>query len=151
MPAWAEAIDSLAAVPGYNVSLGAEDFLRILDASRLAHIGHSPNFAPADRTLWELRGRVEGAKEEPALIAASLLGKKLAAGAYCGSYRRARWASWERRAHGGSGAGDRLGDRERGALPGDAGFLRPVRRHPAALAAPHKMKEPTLRADLVQI
>src|SRR4029077_12320478 len=50
-----------------------------------AHIGHSPNFAPADRTLWEFRGRVEGAKEEPALIAASLLGKKLAAGAYCGS------------------------------------------------------------------
>jgi thymidine phosphorylase len=81
----AGAIDSLATLPGYNASLPTEDFLRVLGSTRLAHIGHSARFAPADRTLWDLRGRVDGAKEEPLLIAASLLGKKLATGTTCGS------------------------------------------------------------------
>jgi thymidine phosphorylase len=80
----AGAIDSLAALPGYNDSLVIEDFLRVLETTRLAHIGHAEQIAPADRILWTLRERA-GAKEEPILIAASLLGKKLATGAVFGS------------------------------------------------------------------
>jgi thymidine phosphorylase len=80
----AGAIDSLGALPGYNDSLAMEDFLRVLEATKLAHIGHAEQIAPADKILWTLRERT-GTKEQPVVIAASLLGKKLATGAVCGS------------------------------------------------------------------
>jgi len=57
---------------------------RLLATTKLAHTGLTDQIAPADHVLWQLRAST-GTKEERGLIAASLLGKKLAVGAVCGS------------------------------------------------------------------
>jgi thymidine phosphorylase len=80
----AGAIDSLATIPGYSADQDKDSFIKILEDTCLAHNSHTNWVAPADRILWELRDRT-GTKKEPYLIAASLLGKKIAVGAANGT------------------------------------------------------------------
>jgi thymidine phosphorylase len=79
----AGAIDSLATIPGYRTGLAPDAFVQILAEGYLVHAEHSQTIAPADRILWNLRDKSH-TKKEPVLIAASLLGKKLAVGAVNG-------------------------------------------------------------------
>lgn len=81
----AGAIDSLSCIPGYDSRLSLSRFRQALTETRLAHVGHgAADLAPADRVLWELRGKT-GTKKIPELIAASLLSKQLASGAAHGA------------------------------------------------------------------
>jgi pyrimidine-nucleoside phosphorylase len=80
----AGAIDSLAAIPGYTADMAAAKIIDTLGHSRLVHVRHTESLAPADLILWKLREQTNS-KAEPTLIAASLLGKKLATGAVNGA------------------------------------------------------------------
>ncbi|MBF0548822.1 MAG: hypothetical protein HQM08_30655 [Candidatus Riflebacteria bacterium] len=81
----AGAIDSLQCFPNYQVNFDASSAERILSKSGLLHIGGglSP-FARGDATLWKARGKTS-TKDAYPLIAASILGKKLAVKAKKGS------------------------------------------------------------------
>lgn len=73
-------IDKLEAIPGFTVELGREQFLSQLREIGLGVIGTSANLVPADRKLYALRN-VTGTIDNVALIAASIMSKKLATGA----------------------------------------------------------------------
>ncbi len=72
-------LDKLEAIPGFNVNLTTEQFLKTLKACGCAMIGQTAEIAPADKKLYALRD-VTGTVESPALICASIMSKKLAEG-----------------------------------------------------------------------
>jgi thymidine phosphorylase len=75
------AIDSLESIPGYKSGLNSTEFAAALAATRLVQVGHGgADYAVADNLLWTVR-KTYGAVKVPSLIAGSLLGKMLAAGA----------------------------------------------------------------------
>jgi pyrimidine-nucleoside phosphorylase len=73
-------VDALGSLPGYDVRLTRKAAEAALDSCGHAHILAGGIWAPADAALFAIRQR-EGAQQVPALAAASLLAKKLAAGA----------------------------------------------------------------------
>lgn len=73
-------IDKLESIPGVKTELSVCDFLCVVRENGLAVIGQSGDLAPADKKLYALRD-VTATIDSPALIAASVMGKKLAAGA----------------------------------------------------------------------
>ncbi len=73
-------IDKLEAIPRVKTELSVCDFLRVVKETGLAIVGQSGDLAPADKKLYALRD-VTATIDSPALIAASVMGKKLAAGA----------------------------------------------------------------------
>lgn len=75
-------IDKLESIPGMQTSLEREDFFRIVNRTGLSVIGQSGNLAPGDKKLYALRD-VTATVDSTALIASSIMSKKLAAGSDC--------------------------------------------------------------------
>lgn len=75
----AGAVDVLANVPGYRWSSTAEEFDDAMRRSGFAHTAANECWAPGDAALFRRR-QAEGTQGVAALVVASLLAKKLAAG-----------------------------------------------------------------------
>jgi pyrimidine-nucleoside phosphorylase len=72
-------LDKLESIPGYRTSLSLDEFETVLKRCGASIVGQTPALVPADRILYALRDRT-GTVENPGLIGASILSKKLAAG-----------------------------------------------------------------------
>ena len=72
-------LDKLDAIPGYDTAPDIDTFQRIVADAGCAIIGPTEDLAPADRRLYAIRD-VTATIESVALITASILSKKLAAG-----------------------------------------------------------------------
>ncbi len=72
-------VDKLESIPGYKTELSEEDFLETVRKTGMAIIGQTGNLAPCDKKLYALRD-VTATVDSIALITASIMSKKLAAG-----------------------------------------------------------------------
>ncbi len=72
-------LDKLEAIPGYRTALTLAEFEAVLEKCGASIVSQTPTLVPADRVLYALRDRT-GTVENPGLICASILSKKLAAG-----------------------------------------------------------------------
>lgn len=75
-------IDKLEAITGFNTTLSDADFMKQVNDLGFAIVGQSRQFAPADKKLYALRD-VTATVDSMPLIAASIMGKKLAADDDC--------------------------------------------------------------------
>lgn len=73
-------LDKLESIPGFQIEIADEDFIRIVNESKVAVIGQSGDLAPADKKLYALRDVTATVSSIP-LIASSIMSKKIAAGA----------------------------------------------------------------------
>ena len=72
-------LDKLDSIPGMNVSLSEEAFIRQVKEIGVAVVGQTGHLAPADKTLYALRDVTSTVDSLP-LVVSSILSKKLAAG-----------------------------------------------------------------------
>jgi pyrimidine-nucleoside phosphorylase len=72
-------LDKLESIPGYRTALSLSEFETVLMKCGASIVSQTPALVPADRVLYALRDRT-GTVENPGLICASILSKKLAAG-----------------------------------------------------------------------
>jgi pyrimidine-nucleoside phosphorylase len=72
-------LDKLESIPGYRTALTLQEFETVLQHCGASIVSQTPTLVPADRVLYALRDRT-GTVENPSLICASILSKKLAAG-----------------------------------------------------------------------
>jgi len=72
-------LDKLDSIPGFRSALSLAEFETIVRQCGVAIVSQTPTLVPADRVLYALRDRT-GTVEDPGLICASILSKKLAAG-----------------------------------------------------------------------
>jgi pyrimidine-nucleoside phosphorylase len=75
-------VDKLETIPGFRATLSEEEFRQALKKNNLVVAGQSHELAPADGKMYSLRD-VTGTVESLPLIAASVMSKKIAAGANC--------------------------------------------------------------------
>ena len=73
-------IDKLESIPGVNISQTIAHFKEIVKKTGVCVIGQTGNLVPADQKMYALRD-VTGTVKSVPLIAASIMSKKLAAGA----------------------------------------------------------------------
>lgn len=72
-------VDKLESIPGFRTELSQEEFVDFVNKDGLALMGQSAHIAPVDKKLYALRD-VTGTVDSKALIAASIMSKKLADG-----------------------------------------------------------------------
>lgn len=72
--------DKMEAVPGYRITMPAENFMNQVAHKGIALVTQSGNLAPADKMIYALRD-VTATVESMPLIASSIMSKKIAAGA----------------------------------------------------------------------
>ncbi|MGB6131989.1 MAG: thymidine phosphorylase [Acidobacteriaceae bacterium] len=72
-------LDKLESIPGYRTQLSREEMRAVLEECGAFIVGQTRNLVPADRKLYSLRDRT-ATVENPYLICASIMSKKLAAG-----------------------------------------------------------------------
>ncbi|WP_434115174.1 thymidine phosphorylase [Paraburkholderia caffeinilytica] len=72
-------LDKLNAIPGYNVTPDTDEFQRVVRDVGVAIIGQTAQLAPADKRIYAIRD-ITATVESVAMITASILSKKLAAG-----------------------------------------------------------------------
>ncbi|NMB41562.1 MAG: thymidine phosphorylase [Firmicutes bacterium] len=73
-------IDKLESIPGFSSRLSVEKFVSLVQKNNLAIMAQTERLIPADGKLYALRD-VTGTVENISLIAASIMSKKIAAGA----------------------------------------------------------------------
>ena len=73
-------LDKLESIPGFNINIGGDDFLKQVNEIGLAIVGQTKNLVPADKLLYALRD-VTATVDSIPLIASSIMSKKLASGA----------------------------------------------------------------------
>lgn len=73
-------LDKLESIPGFQINVTSEHFLKQVNEISIAVIGQTANITPADKKLYALRD-VTGTVESTGLIASSIMSKKLASGA----------------------------------------------------------------------
>ncbi|MFC2079272.1 thymidine phosphorylase [Candidatus Bipolaricaulota bacterium] len=73
-------IDKLESIPGFRTDLNLDEFLKLVQESKLALADHTDDMVPADLILYELRDVTSTVDSLP-LIVASIMSKKIAGGA----------------------------------------------------------------------
>jgi pyrimidine-nucleoside phosphorylase len=73
-------LDKLESIPGYRTELGLDEFIAQVRDVGVAVVGQTGDLVPADKLLYGLRD-VTATVDQLSLIAASIMSKKLAAGA----------------------------------------------------------------------
>ncbi len=73
-------LDKLESIPGFNIQISNEEFIKQVNEIGIAIVGQSANLALADKKLYSLRD-VTGTIDSIPLIASSIMSKKLASGA----------------------------------------------------------------------